>query len=197
MAYSKEYGERAKLIFDAAIKLEGCNYLSYKFHENFYYHPQWLIPFGKNYHNGLLTLLRFKQETFYPTDADNAILNIPRNTISPSRVKNIESAVLENFPTCRYDNNRRVRSNENAAYGITIAEGYIEVRQAFEGKSKTAQPKASDSEVKKTLEDRGYISEKNWLGRKRLIDFGNTNSEIIEHVCTEIQELFKELEIYH
>ena len=27
-------------------------------------------------------------------------------------------------------------------YGITIAEGYIEVRQAFEGKSKTAQPKA-------------------------------------------------------
>ena len=38
LAYSKEYGERAKLIFDAAIKLEGCNYLSCKFHENFYYH---------------------------------------------------------------------------------------------------------------------------------------------------------------
>ena len=197
LAYSKEYGERAKLIFDAAIKLEGCNYLSCKFCENFYYHPQWLIPFGKNYHNGLLTLLRFKQETFYPTDTNNAISNIPRNAISPSRVKNIESAVLENFPTCRYDNNRRVRSNENAAYGITIAEGYIEVRQAFEGKSKTAQPKVSDSKVKKTLEDRGYISEKNWLGRKRLIDFGNTDSEIIEYVCTEIQELFKELEIYH
>lgn len=66
LAYDKEYGERAKLIFDATIKLEGCNYLSPNFYDNCYYHPQWLIPFGKKHHNGQLALLRFKQDTFYP-----------------------------------------------------------------------------------------------------------------------------------
>lgn len=196
LAYSKEYGERAKLIFDAAIKLEGCNYLSSNFHENCYYHPQWLIPFGKKYRNGLLTLLRFKQDTFHPTDIDSASLSLSRNAINSHRMKIIESAILDRFFTLRYDNNRRLKGNEDAAYGITIAEGHIEVRQAFEGKSKTAQFKASDIEVRGMLEDRDFVNNKNWLGRKRLVDLGNTESEIIEKACAEITCLLKELERY-
>ena len=108
--------------------------------------------------------------------------------------KKIETEVLDRFSNYKYDNNRRVRFSNNATYGITIAEGCIEVRQAFEGKYKTAQNLPTDSIVIKLLGTRGYAKDKNWLGRKKLQDFGKTDEEIIERVCVEVNVLFSLLQ---
>lgn len=192
LAYNKEYGKRARQIFDATIKLKGCDYLSKTFEENFYYHPQWLMPFGKSRKNGALHLLRFKQNSYTPRFDDPMLLQFQSQCTA--NIKRIEKTVLERFKHFQYNNGHRLKHHSNSLYGITIAEGHIEIRQAFEGKFRTPQPIVSDSEIVNILNIRGYVQTDNWLGRKSLSKFGCNEEEIIENVCKEITHLISELD---
>ena len=93
------------------------------------------------------------------------------------------------------NNGNRIRKDENAQYGITIATSRILVRQAYEDKYKTPQINPKDGVVIEKLKERGYESGKGWLGNRKLTKFGSTEKEIEQEVIKEIDALFELLDV--
>ena len=110
-------------------------------------------------------------------------------------VKSIEHSILERKKTYIYNNGNRIRKDENAQYGITIATGSIFVRQAYEDKYKTPQINPKDGVVIEKLKEKGYKSRKGWLGYRNLTEFGSTEKEIEQKVIEEIDFLFELLDV--
>ncbi|ANR72278.1 hypothetical protein J4856_12445 [Prevotella scopos JCM 17725] len=110
-------------------------------------------------------------------------------------IKSIEHSILERKKTYIYNNGNRIRKDENAQYGITIAESYIFVRQAYEDKYKTPQINPNDDIVIEKLKEKGYKSRKGWLGSRKLMEFGSTEKEIEQKVIEEINLLFELLDV--
>ena len=110
-------------------------------------------------------------------------------------IKSIEHSILERKKTYIYNNGNRIRKDENAQYGITIAESYIFVRQAYEDKYKTPQINPNDDIVIEKLKEKGYKSRKGWLGSLKLTEFGSTEKEIEQKVIEEIDVLFELLDV--
>ena len=71
-------------------------------------------------------------------------------------VKSIEQSILERVKSYIYNNGNRIRKDENAQYGITIAKNCIFVRQAYEDKYKTPQINPNDDIVIEKLKEKGY-----------------------------------------
>ena len=110
-------------------------------------------------------------------------------------VKSIEHSILERKGSYIYNNGNRIRKDENAQYGITIATSSIFVRQAYEDKYKTPQINPKDSVVIEKLKEKGYKSRKGWLGYRKLTEFGSTEKEIKQNVIKEINVLFEFLDV--
>ena len=110
-------------------------------------------------------------------------------------VRNIEHSILERVKSYIYNNGNRIRKDENAQYGITIATSRILVRQAYEDKYKTPQINPKDSVVIEKLKEKGYKSRKGWLGYRNLTKFGSTEKEIEQEVIKEIDTLFELLDV--
>ena len=83
-------------------------------------------------------------------------------------VKSIEHSILERKKTYIYNNGNRIRKDENAQYGITIAKNCIFVRQAYEDKYKTPQINPKDGVVIEKLKEKGYKSCKDGLAIENL-----------------------------
>ena len=110
-------------------------------------------------------------------------------------VKSIEHSILERKKTYIYNNGNRIRKDENAQYGITIAKNCIFVRQAYEDKYKTPQINPNDDIVIEKLKEKGYKSRKGWLGYRKLTEFGSTEKKIEQTVIKEINVLFELLDV--
>ena len=110
-------------------------------------------------------------------------------------VKSIEHSILERKKAYIYNNGNRIRKDENAQYGITLAKNCIFVRQAYEDKYKTPQINPKDGVVIEKLKERGYESGKGWLGYRKLTEFGSTEKEIEQNVIKEINVLFELLDV--
>lgn len=110
-------------------------------------------------------------------------------------IKSIEHSILERVKSYIYNNGNRIRKDENAQYGITIATGSILVRQAYEDKYKTPQINPKDGVVIEKLKEKGYKSRKGWLGYRKLTEFGSTEKEIEQTVIQEINVLFELLDV--
>ena len=110
-------------------------------------------------------------------------------------VRSIEHSILERVKSYIYNNGNRIRKDENAQYGITIATSRILVRQAYEDKYKTPQINPKDGVVIEKLKERGYESGKGWLGYRKLTEFGSTEKEIEQNVIKEINVLFELLDV--
>ena len=110
-------------------------------------------------------------------------------------VRNIEHSILERVKSYIYNNGNRIRKDENAQYGITIATSRILVRQAYEDKYKTPQINLKDGVVIEKLKEKGYKSCKGWLGYRNLTEFGSTEKEIEQDVINEIDVLFELLDV--
>ena len=110
-------------------------------------------------------------------------------------IKSIEQSILERVKSYIYNNGNRIRKDENAQYGITIATNKIFVRQAYEDKYKTPQINPKDGVVIEKLKERGYESGKGWLGNRKLTKFGSTEKEIEQEVIKEIDALFELLDV--
>ena len=110
-------------------------------------------------------------------------------------IKNIEQSILEKKKSYIYNNGNRIRKDENAQYGITIANGCIFVRQAYEDKHKEPQINPNDGVVIEKLKGKGYKSRDKWLGFRKLTDFGSTEEEIEQNVIKEIDDLFELLDV--
>lgn len=104
--------------------------------------------------------------------------------------KNIEQSILKRKESYIYNNGNRIRKDENARYGITIANSCIYVRQAYEDKYKNPQINPNDNIVIEMLKEKGYKGCKGWLGFRKLTDFGNTKEKIEQKVMKEIDILF-------
>lgn len=102
----------------------------------------------------------------------------------------IEQAVLGKLSSYIYAHGTRIRKNENAQYGITIAKSHLYIRQAYEDKYKTPQYNPNDGKVAGMLGERGYAKDHVWLGKKHLSEFGKSEEEIIHNVIVEIVTLF-------
>lgn len=110
-------------------------------------------------------------------------------------IKSIEQSILERVKSNIYNNGNRIRKDENAQYGITIATGSILVRQAYEDKYKTPQINPKDSVVIEKLKEKEYKSRKGWLGYRNLTEFGSTEKEIEQEVIKEIDDLFELIDV--
>ena len=110
-------------------------------------------------------------------------------------IKSIEQSILERVKSYIYNNGNRIRKDENAQYGITIATSRILVRQAYEDKYKTPQINLKDGVVIEKLKEKGYKSCKGWLGYRNLTEFGSTEKEIEQDVINEIDVLFELLDV--
>ena len=110
-------------------------------------------------------------------------------------IKSIEQSILERVKSYIYNNGNRIRKDENAQYGITIASSRILVRQAYEDKYKTPQINLKDGVVIEKLKEKGYKSCKGWLGYRNLTEFGSTEKEIEQDVINEIDVLFELLDV--
>lgn len=110
-------------------------------------------------------------------------------------VKSIEHSILERKKTYIYNNGNRIRKDENAQYGITLAKNCIFVRQAYEDKYKTPPINPKDGVVIEKLKEKGYKSRKGWLGYRNLTEFGSTEKEIEQTVIKEIDVLFELLDV--
>ena len=110
-------------------------------------------------------------------------------------VRSIEHSILERVKSYIYNNGNRIRKDENAQYGITIATSRILVRQAYEDKYKTPQINPKDSVVIEKLKEKGYKSCKGWLGYQNLTEFDSTEKEIEQKVIKEIDDLFELLDV--
>ena len=110
-------------------------------------------------------------------------------------VRSIEHSILERVKSYIYNNGNRIRKDENAQYGITIATSRILVRQAYEDKYKTPQINLKDGVVIEKLKEKGYKSCKGWLGYRKLTEFGSTEKKIEQDVIKEIDVLFELLDV--
>jgi len=110
-------------------------------------------------------------------------------------VRSIEHSILERVKSYIYNNGNRIRKDENAQYGITIAKNCIFVRQAYEDKYKTPQINPKDGVVIEKLKEKGYKSCKGWLGYRKLTEFDSTEKEIEQKVIKEIDDLFELLDV--
>ena len=76
LAFDKHYRDRCEGFFNVAIKDFNCLYLSHTYSNNSFYHPLYLMRYGKSTENGIKTLLRFKQNTLSPEGLENAIKDL-------------------------------------------------------------------------------------------------------------------------
>ena len=101
-----------------------------------------------------------------------------------------EQAVLGKLSSYIYAHGTRIRKNENAQYGITIAKSHLYIRQAYDDKYKPPKYNPNDDKVAGMLGERGYTKDHVWLGKKHLSVFGKSEEEIIHNVIVEIVTLF-------
>jgi hypothetical protein len=195
----KMFREKAEEIFIKTRNDYNGNYLEQKFTDNSFYHPQYLMSYGKNRLRSVLLVNAFCQNT-----------NNPKCTIAPFMKVTISKnevyeKVLTRLKTDIFDENSlvekqepklyRFKLNDDLLYSITIkgqGDGYIGIRHLiYKQKYSTFEYPYTDK-YRQVLEKFGYdLTQDMWLGTKSFKKYGNDTKSIIQGILDEIGKLQK------
>ena len=190
----KMFREKAEQIFIKTRNDYNGNYLKQEFTDNSFYHPQYLMSYGRNRQKSVLIINAFCQNT-----------NEPKCTISPFMEVTISKSevcenVLSRLKADIFDENSLVEKQEPKLYRfklndeliLTITskeQGYIAIR----GIDKNNDLTDKYSQILKRLE---FLPlDKVWLGKKNFKAFGNSVEEVVNTIVEEVSKIKKEIEM--
>jgi hypothetical protein len=190
----KMFREKAEQIFIKTRNDYNGNYLKQEFTDNSFYHPQYLMSYGRNRQRSVLLINAFCQNT-----------NEPKCTISPFMEVTISKSevcekVLSRLKTDIFDENSLVEKQESKLYRfklndeliLTITskeQGYIAIR----GIDKNNDLTDKYSQILKRFEF--LPTEKVWLGKKNFKAFGNSVEDAVNSIVEAVTIIKTETEI--
>jgi hypothetical protein len=190
----KMFREKAEQIFIKTRNDYNGNYLKQEFTDNSFYHPQYLMSYGRNRQRSVLLINAFCQNT-----------NEPKCTISPFMEVTISKSevcekVLSRLKTDIFDENSLVEKQEPKLYRfklndeliLTITskeQGYIAIR----GIDKNNDLTDKYSQILKRFEF--LPTEKVWLGKKNFKAFGNSVEDAVNSIVDAVTIIKTETEI--
>lgn len=177
----KMFREKAEEIFIKTRNDYNGNYLEQKFTDNSFYHPQYLMSYGRNRQRSVLLINAFCQNT-----------NKPKCTISPFMEVTISKSevckkVLSRLKTDIFDENSLVEKQEPELYRFKLNDELIlTITSKEQGYIAIRGKEINDDLINKysqMLKDLGFSPYKNvWLGKKNFKAFGNSVEDVVNSI---------------
>lgn len=186
---NQKFSEKAEKIFNEV--RQKTSYLSDGIQNNKYYHPQYLMNYGKNKLDCIITLTRFVKNEINPKGLD-CIIPVPCK--SPINIVHVIELVTTNqkFQLTKIEKDDYSLS-DNLMIRITKSnKGYLAIRhKTFNGKIQYSNLKYDFTErYRNILKEKGWNCDTPvWLGTKLIKDYGCKDDEIVTKIVSEVNDI--------
>ena len=193
---NKIFKDKAERIFNKVLFDYDGRYLENNFSKNRFYHPLYMMVYGRNRRHCLKTLNAFCQNTTTP---EYNVQSVYTNTISKQEIQEIYSKavirlkeeVFYQTKTIEEDSKKcRLELNSELMVTITIQEnGYLAIRNK-------KNCNASKEYYIPILTKYGYsTSSPAWFGTKTFKEYGANKKSIVEEIINELSSIKEEFKL--